>query len=275
MPELPEVETLIRELQDAGLCQISIESVEVYWPGCLENHSSESLREALSGISIACFRRRAKYLIWEFSNGDYLHIHLRMTGRVTIKQKSAPLLPHEHLVIGFSDGRELRFHDTRKFGRIVYTKNLDALEAKLGPEPLDETWNQSQFQAAIKLKSRQLKALLLDQRFIAGLGNIYVDEALWEACLHPLRSSSTLSLDETNRLFDAIRTVLKRGLERGGTTLGRGTNNFYRLDGKRGEHQLVMNVFRRTGEPCPRCGHLIEKIIVAQRSTHYCQHCQH
>ncbi len=273
MPELPEVETLVRELQEAKLVNIPIVKAEVFWLKTLSNLTPEAFAKLLKGSWIVSFRRRAKYLVWELNNGYLIYIHLKMTGRFIFKEASHPRLPHEHVIWGFADGREIRFHDTRKFGRIFVVKG-EEFEKKFGPEPLSNQWSYQEFREALKSKKRQIKPLLLDQQFLAGLGNIYVDEALWEARIHPLKISSGLTELEMQALHQSIPLVLERGLLRGGTTLGRGINNFYRLSGNRGEHQLVLNVFRRTGEPCPRCGTAIERIVVGQRSTHYCPNCQ-
>jgi formamidopyrimidine-DNA glycosylase len=174
------------------------------------------------------------------------------------------------------DGKEeLRFQDTRKFGRITLTSRPETILGKLGPEPLGRSFTVEQFRELLCHRKRAVKPLLLDQTFVAGLGNIYVDEALWKAGIHPLRVSSSLSPKEAADLHRAVRYVLRKGLRNLGTTLGRGQTNFYSLSGRRGRNAEKLFVFRRTGEACPRCGAPIERIKVAQRSTHVCPRCQH
>lgn len=227
----------------------------------------------LKNQRIISIGRRAKFLVLGLSNGYTLLIHLRMSGRLII-HPSRPRGKHEHIILEFDDGLQLSFHDTRKFGRWYLTKKLDQVLGKLGPEPLDPTFTSKQFERMLKAKSRQIKPLLLDQTFIAGLGNIYVDEALWTAKIHPMAISNELTSAECRKLFDGIRAVLLRGLERQGTSLGKGKANFYGIEGRQGKHQDIMNVFRRTGKPCARCGTLIKRIVVGQRSTHICPQCQ-
>lgn len=165
----------------------------------------------------------------------------------------------------------LRFHDTRKFGRWRLTQDPETVLSKLGPEPLEPVRD---FHKRLHAKSRILKPLLLDQTFIAGLGNIYVDEALWEAKIHPQRKSDSLTKSESASLMNAIRKVLKKGIRNLGTSLGHGKANFQLPDGESGRNREALNVFRQTGLPCPRCGTNIERIKVGQRSTHICAVCQ-
>ncbi|MCP4716539.1 MAG: DNA-formamidopyrimidine glycosylase, partial [Deltaproteobacteria bacterium] len=179
-----------------------------------------------------------------------------------------------HVILRFNDQRELRFHDTRKFGRIFLLSNPATVLDKLGPEPLDKAFTLRVFTALLLPRKRLLKPLLLDQNIIAGLGNIYVDEALWEARLHPCRIAASLTPAETKALHRAIPRVLKRGLKNLGTSLGTGKANFYSVAGRSGRNRDQLNVFRRTGEPCLSCSATIKRIIVAQRSTHLCPDCQ-
>ena len=273
MPELPEVETLAQDLRDANLIGKRIDSVAVYWPAsCMM--PVERFITRLSGQTITGIGRRGKFLILSLSRGDHLLIHLRMTGRLLLRLPEEKRSIHEHIVMTLDNNQELRFHDTRKFGRWYLVSNQSEMLQKLGPEPLADTFTVDQFKQKLKKTARQLKPLLLDQNFLAGLGNIYVDEALWEGKLHPQCPANQVSEKQAAQLFQAIRKVLKRGLESRGTTLGKGKSNFYRLDGGQGKHQEKMNVFRRTNQPCLRCGDTIIRIKVSQRSTHICPSCQ-
>ncbi|MBS0272786.1 MAG: DNA-formamidopyrimidine glycosylase [Proteobacteria bacterium] len=274
MPELPEVHTILQDLKQAGLLGCSIQKVLLYWPKTVAQPAASLFCRLLRHKQIIGLDRRGKYLILSLSQGYYLCIHLRMTGRLLLVDQATPEAPHVRLRLELDRGKALDYHDTRKFGRWHLTKNLEEVVGKIGPEPLSPNFTFENFWNRLHPRSRALKPLLLDQTFLAGLGNIYVDEALWQAQLHPLQSAHQLTLEQARHLYQAIRYVLKRGIESQGTTLGTGRSNYYRLDGTRGEHQTLLNIFRRTGEPCPRCGHLIERLVVAQRSTHICPYCQ-
>lgn len=275
MPELPEVQTIVNDLIDAGLTEARIQSVRVSWPRSIASMAPQEFSRKLDSVCIQRIWRRAKYIIFDLdkANGALL-IHLRMSGRLRIVNAKENRDKHEHVCIAFSDGRELRLHDTRKFARLYLCETAKEITATLGPEPMDPAFKLRNFKAMLKGRTRMLKPLLLDQHFIAGLGNIYVDEALWEAGLHPCRKAGTLSHVECKKLFAAIPRVLKRGLRNLGTTLGTGETNFFSVAGRRGDNSSQLRVFRRTGLPCPRCGQAIERIIVSQRSTHICPACQ-
>ncbi len=236
--------------------------------------SVNSFCRRIKGNKISAIWRRGKFLVFDFVNGEYLLIHLRMSGRFHLVSGAPRRQKHEHVIINFDDGRQLRFHDTRKFGRMYLVKKPQKIIGKLGPEPLANTFKTKSFSQQLKLRRRQLKPLLLDQTFIAGLGNIYVDEALWEAGIHPCRIASTLTDSEIKTLHRAIPRVLKRGLKNLGTSLGTGKANFYSIARQKGRNRDELKVFRRTGLPCPRCKATIEKIMVGQRSTHICSRCQ-
>ena len=178
------------------------------------------------------------------------------------------------MLLAFEDGSDLRFHDTRKFGRVYLVADAERILGRLGPEPLDPLFTPRMLFAGLRKRSRLVKPLLLDQSFVAGLGNIYTDEALWEAKIHPRRSSDSLSQKEAEALHAAIRKVLRRGLKNLGTSLGTGKANFYSVGRRRGRNRDELVVFRRTGMPCPRCAVPVQRIIVGQRSTHICPKCQ-
>ncbi len=274
MPELPEVETVVRDLRAHGLEGAVIRSVAVRWPRTVGG-APEAFARALAGRTVARLSRRAKYIVAELDSGCRLLIHLRMTGKLRFAQPGERPGAHDHVVIDLSDGRRLIFNDTRKFGRLrlVPYGAADPLAA-LGPEPLDPSFAFETLRARLRGRQRLLKPLLLDQTVIAGLGNIYVDEALWHARLHPRRCADTLTPAEVRRLHAAIRAVLQRAVDNGGTSLGDGEANFYSVAGRRGRHADELSVFRRDGEPCPRCGAALARLVVGQRGTHICPACQ-
>jgi formamidopyrimidine-DNA glycosylase len=197
-----------------------------------------------------------------------------MTGRFNLCPPETEISKHEQLIFILDNGLELRFHDTRKFGRVYPVADPDQILGMLGPEPLDPNFTFNLFKSRLKTRKRRIKPLLLDQTFIAGLGNIYVDEALWAAKLHPELIAAELSTEQTKRLYDGIRAVLAQGIANNGTTLGLGMPHFASLGKRRGDNREFLQVFRRTGRPCFRCGQAIQRIIVGQRSTHICPNCQ-
>ncbi len=275
MPEMPEVETVMADLRRAGLAGRRIEKVCVTWPRLLSGMEPERFCAQLTGRRFKRLGRRAKFLTFELDDGQWLLVHLRMSGQFRLSTPSAPTDPHEHIRLLLDNGRELRFHDTRKFGRWRLTQNPAQTLNALGPEPLDPKLTAQAFERRIRAHHRRLKPLLLDQTFLAGLGNIYADEALWLARLHPHRASHRLRPAESRRLFRAIRRVLREAISRGGTTLGLGEGHFNRPG--REEHGAYWErrrVYQRAGAPCRRCGAIIRRIIVNQRSTHICPRCQ-
>ena len=274
MPELPEVQTIVNDLNASGIIGIRISGAEVYWSRTIAVPSPKVFCKRLRGRKFAAIRRRGKHLVFETDRASTMLLHLRMSGRLHLVPTSIPRIKHEHVIIKFDDGRQLRFHDTRKFGRIHLTEDPDSILGRLGPEPLEKRFTAKVLTERLGRHSRMLKPLLLDQHFVAGLGNIYVDEALWDAKLHPHRISSSLSSDEIKALRRAIPKVLKRGIKNLGTSLGTGETNFYSVASRRGRNKDELKVFRRTDLPCPRCRTAIRRIIVGQRSTHICPKCQ-
>lgn len=273
MPELPEVETVAEDLRKALLVGLTFNDVKILWNRSIAIPSATDFTKRIKGQKIVKIARRGKYLLLHLSE-DVLLVHLRMTGKLLLKNDKVPHSSYERVIFYLNDGRQLRFEDTRKFGKCYLVSQAADVIGKLGPEPLETNFPDEQWVKALKSKKRLIKPLLLDQSFIAGLGNIYVDEALWEAKIHPKRLSNTLSSHESSALSKAIVNVLNKGISSQGTTLGRGKTNFYRLDGKPGKNASQMHVFRKTGLPCPRCKTLIKRIVVGQRSTHYCPGCQ-
>ncbi|MCP4717138.1 MAG: DNA-formamidopyrimidine glycosylase, partial [Deltaproteobacteria bacterium] len=237
MPELPEVQTVVNDLIAAGLIGAQITGARVFWPRSIAIPAARTFCKQVSGQTITMISRRAKYIIIELAGGKTLLIHLRMSGRLNIAAPDKQRGKHEHIILRFNDQRELRFHDTRKFGRIFLLGNPATVLDKLGPEPLDKAFTLRVFTALLRPRKRLLKPLLLDQNIIAGLGNIYVDEALWEARLHPCRIAASLTPAETKALHRAIPRVLKRGLKNLGTSLGTGKANFYSVAGRSGRNR--------------------------------------
>jgi formamidopyrimidine-DNA glycosylase len=255
MPELPEVQTLVDDLNVAGLVGNTFTAARVFWP------------KTIADLSPAAFCRRIKGKVIK-------SIHLRMSGRLHLIRPRTKRSKHEHVVLSLDRVQQLRFHDTRKFGRMFLVEDAQSVLGQLGIEPLDSSFKARTLAQMLTTRKRLLKPLLLDQAFIAGLGNIYVDEALWKAKIHPLRLSNSLSNTEIKALHRAIPQVLKRGLKNLGTSLGTGKANFHSVARRKGRNQDQLNVFRRTGDPCPRCKAPVERIIVGQRSTHICPNCQ-
>jgi formamidopyrimidine-DNA glycosylase len=274
MPELPEVQTVVNDLKTAGFIGADIANARVYWPKTVGEMEPKRFCREIEGCTIIDIRRRGKYIVLTLSGAKFLLIHLRMSGRVILSGQRQKRAKHEHVILTFADGRQLRFHDTRKFGRMYLLARPDRILGRLGPEPLGRYFTAARFFDLLSSRNRQLKPLLLDQTFVAGLGNIYVDEALWESRIHPLRRSGDLSRDEAQRLHRAIRKVLRLGILNAGTTFSPGSSGFASIQKKRGQNRKELMVFRRTGLPCPRCQTPIRRLIVGQRSTHVCEKCQ-
>jgi formamidopyrimidine-DNA glycosylase len=270
MPELPEVEYVARQLR-AELIGRVIVHAEVLWPRTVAGLAPEELAARVADQRVTAVERRGKYLLLSLSAGDVLLVHRRMSGNLIFLPASADA-PYTRARFVLDDGRQLAFTDPRKFGRLILLAEgeLAAALASLGPEPLDESFTASALGARLAGHVRPIKALLLDQRVVAGLGNIYADEALFRAGIHPLRPGASLRPAELEALRAGIRGALLTGIEHGGTTFGR-HRDVYNEAGRNLEH---VEVYQRTGQPCPRCGQPIARIVVAQRGTHFCPRCQ-
>ena len=268
MPELPEVETIVRELNESHLADKKILDVTVFWNRTIAVPAVDQFLKTIKQQKILKIQRLGKYIVFQLSEG-YLLVHLRMTGKFLFNQPDQ----HERLRLYLDDGRILYYADQRKFGRFSLVKTLDQI-GNVGIDPLTKAFTFDALKTILKGHSRQLKPFLLDQKYISGLGNIYVDEALWEAKLNPKRLSDTLSDKEIQALHIGIPKVLEKGVKNLGTSLGALRSNYFSVSGRRGGNQYGLNVFRRDGEPCPRCGHTIIKLKLAQRGTHICPHCQ-
>ena len=272
MPELPEVETIARKLRP-HLVGKTIREADLRWPRTLAFPSPRKFKEQIKGQEIKEVTRRAKFFILRLTDFSLL-IHLRMSGDLFIKDSKIGPEKHDRLILKLlptpyssQEGpSNLVFNDTRKFGRVWLAADPGDVLGRLGPEPLGKSFTPKWFHAALHSKHRQLKPLLLDQTFLAGLGNIYTDESLNLAKLNPLAASDSITIKQAEALREAIRKVLKEGIRRNGASI----DWVYRG----GEFQNYFRVYDRAGKPCPTCGTNIERIIVGQRSTHYCPSCQ-
>ena len=269
MPELPEVETTVRALRPFITNQTFTE-MRNYWPRHIATPSFDEFQARLHGQEVESVGRRGKYLLFNLDSGDVLIVHLKMTGHLAIVSQETPPDKYAHTVFGLANGQEMRFRDTRKFGRVYLVADAEEIVGKLGPEPLSDAYTAAVMKERINGRWRAIKPLLLDQHFLAGVGNIYADESLFHARIHPKRPCDTLSDDEIGRLYTAVRKVLQEGIDREGATIG----TYRKPDGQRGDMQNALRVFRRTGEPCYDCGTIIERIVLGGRSTHFCPACQ-
>jgi formamidopyrimidine-DNA glycosylase len=234
----------------------------------LPNTSEAELREVLVGRSVESVGRRGKYLLIGFDDDVWLSIHRKMSGNLLLEPPESPRALHTHFVVTFDPALELRFVDPRKFGRVnLFRSSVELnefLAERLGPDSLD--LDDTLLASKLKGRSGRIKSLLLDQAFVAGVGNLYADEALWEARVHPLRAANTLTAEEIQRLALAIKHVLTQGIERRGTSF----SSYLDADGAPGENQEFLNVYGREGQACPRCGTPIRRIVIGQRSAYFC-----
>jgi formamidopyrimidine-DNA glycosylase len=265
MPELPEVETIVRRLR-GSLVGRTFTDVQVGWERMVQVPVAE-LEARLPGQRIEDINRRGKYLVFRLSGGDSLIIHLKMTGDLEVLLASGPRHQHDRIVFGLDNGYQLRFRDPRKFGRVYLTHDSAMVLGRLGPEPLGDLFTEDDFLALFDHRSARIKPLLLNQEFIAGLGNIYADEALFLAGIQPQRRTDTLLEEDKRRLYRAIRQVLSMAIELKGASLA---DEAYRG----GEYQQRFLVYGRGDQPCPRCGSLIRRIRMGLRSAHFCPECQ-
>ncbi len=274
MPELPEVETYVRELEPE-LAGRTVVSAAVTWRKTIAEPSVEQFSNAIVGQKFVSFGRRGKFMLLGLEGGDCLIVHLRMTGKLLVQAPDTPVDKHTHVVLELDDGRQLHYNDARKFGRLWLVHDTEPVLQKLGPEPFSHDFNIGWFAERLAGRKASIKALLLDQSVVAGVGNIYADEALFDAGIHPVRAGGTLEESEIEQLAESVRDVLQRGIDRQGSSLGdSGAQNYVRPGGEAGGFQEEHKVFRRTGKPCFVCDTPIERIVLAQRSTHFCPNCQ-
>jgi formamidopyrimidine-DNA glycosylase len=304
MPELPEVETVARDLE-RWVAGAQITDVEVRWDRTIRHpQPAERFAAELRGAVISQVGRRAKSVLLHLADGRVMTVALRMTGALVVAAPGTPDNRYARVVFRLGDGRELRYRDVRKFGRIGLFEGgslrvrrrsarrgragsgarrraraiaeprtayrIGDVFARHGPEPLSPSFDSRRLADRLRGRSARLKTLLLDQSFIAGVGNIYADEALWLARLNPMRAANTLTPEEVRRLHRSIRRVLRQGI----TYRGASFSDYVGADGEPGENAEQLAVYRRTGAPCLRCGRPIQRLVVGQRSTHFCAHCQ-
>jgi len=274
MPELPEVETVARDLRrhllpDGGGPGPVVTGARVAWPGTLRDGDPPSFERGVAGRRIEAVGRRGKLLILDLDGGAFLTVHLKMTGQLFVVPGGLPRDPYERLALTLDDGREIRFRDVRKFGRVgLYEADDDPFD-RIGPEPLDPRFTLRVFRGRIRKRRARLKPLLVDQAFLAGVGNIYADEALWRSKLHPLRSAATLRPHDERELYRNVISILAEAVERRGSSI----DDYTAPDGD-GEMQERLDVYQRTGQPCPRCTRPIRRIVIGIRATHFCSFCQ-
>jgi formamidopyrimidine-DNA glycosylase len=271
MPELPEVETIVRTLRP-HLIGKKIRSLKVITPKILRGPWPSSGRK-IKQATIINIKRKGKMILILLNTGASLAIHLKMTGQLLLQPSRTPLDKHTHFILDFAFfGNQLRYRDVRKFGFLAFSSRTAPTEIPwlkdLGPDPFEIT--AAQFAGILRQKKRALKPLLLDQTVISGLGNIYVDESLHLAGIHPLTKASTLSPKKAKELHRTIRQVLRQAIRSKGSTL----RDFRKPDGKAGSYQLLHRVYGREEKPCLQCGSAIKKIRVGSRGTHFCPSCQ-
>ncbi len=274
MPELAEVETVARGLRP--LAGRRILAVRFGKTDFIDH--PERIESLLPGSRLVEVRRHGKMLLFEFEPAApatvpsplWLIVHLGMTGQLVLHEAAARATPHTHVWFSLDDGRELRYTDIRRFGhiRIASPEELATLVAPLGADPLELT--EADFRRRLGTRHARVKALLLDQHVLRGLGNIYADESLWRARLHPMRQGSDLSEEELGRLWRAIRAIVREAIRLGGTSI----SDYVDALGRQGSYQKRLRVYRRNGRRCPRCRATIERLIVAGRGTHFCPRCQ-
>jgi formamidopyrimidine-DNA glycosylase len=295
MPELPEVETVARDLQ-RWVAGATIRDATVLWDRTIRHpQPPDRFVAEIRGAGIRRVGRRAKTVLLSLTDGRVLSVALRMTGALIVAPPGAPADPYARVVFELDDGRQLRYRDVRKFGRIGLWPGgglrsvgagrgsrsrrvaedgrryrIGELFSGHGPEPLSRGFTARRLAERLAGRSARLKTLLLDQSFIAGVGNIYADEALWRARLHPLRPADSLDERDVRRLHRAIRQVLREGIANRGASF----SDYVGADGEPGANAERLAVYRRTDEPCYRCGTPIQRIVVGQRSTHFCPRCQ-
>ncbi len=269
MPELPEVETIKNELSPHVVGH-QITGVTLFWDRMVRQPSLQEFCSRLVGQRITGLSRRGKYLIFGLSSGEWLVIHLKMSGSLLIKPASAEADKFIRAIIHLDGGISIHFRDPRKFGALWLIADKNTVTGKLGPEPLEARFTPQRLQNSLNKRTAPIKALLCDQGFIAGIGNMYADEALFAAWIHPLRAGGSLSPDEVKRLSRAIKEVLKSAIGNKGAS----TNTYIRPGGELGTAHFQFRVAHRGGKPCPICGTPIERIVVRNRGTCFCPRCQ-
>jgi formamidopyrimidine-DNA glycosylase len=262
VPELPEVETVVRSI--APLVGRRIVSAEFRCLRVLRGGNPDVMAARIVGRKIAGVKRYGKFIVMSLGGGGYLMVHLGMTGRLLL---GGPSGKHTHAVLTLDRG-VLLYDDSRQFGCIELSEDFPRRVARLGPEPLEVAFDD--FAAALKRRKTRIKALLLNQTFVRGMGNIYADEALFRAGIHPLATASRIRADRARKLYDAMIAVLTEAIAAGGSSI----SDYVDAEGRKGFFQLSHRVYQRTGEPCLTCNTPIRRVLVTQRSSHFCPKCQ-
>jgi formamidopyrimidine-DNA glycosylase len=276
MPELPEVETVRRALE-RHLPGATLAGVELRVDRLRKPLVSEQLQSVCVGRTVKALRRRAKYLLVDFDDGGGMVLHLGMTGSLRVDAKALPPEPHDRVCWSLADGRMWRFNDPRRFGTVEAYADLAAVEpglfAHLGPEPLGDDFTGAYLHEMLSGRTASVKSLIMDQRVVVGVGNIYASESLYRAGILPSRKGGRVGKARCEQLVTEIKGVLAEAIEQGGTTI----SDFRAPDGNEGKFSLHLDVYGRDGEPCHRCGdaHAIRRKVLAGRSTFYCTNCQH
>jgi formamidopyrimidine-DNA glycosylase len=273
MPELPEVETVRRSLEPHIRGRRIIAAHTGDYRRCVATPDPDAFCSRISNNRITALGRRGKYILMHLSSGDVVTIHLRMTGELSVSPGSEPARQHLHIWLDLDDGQQIRYHDVRKFGRwaLLSPEQFELFSSSLGPEPLSPEFDTQTLQTMLSSRKRTIKPLLLDQSFIVGVGNIYADEALFRAGIHPRRHSHELAPTEIDRLHAELRSVLLSALEHRGTTL----RNYRDANGEPGDNLSQLQIYSlQAGDPCPRCTTPIIREVIGQRGTRYCPHCQ-
>jgi formamidopyrimidine-DNA glycosylase len=270
MPELPEVET-IRQYLSSEMVGRRVQKVSHVDPRMIKLGEADvpTLIRRLEARELRSVDRRGKFLLLGWDKPGYLVVHLGMSGRLTLQSAQDPIRRHTHLVLAFDD-RELRLCDPRRFGRIGWVDQRSVLDAHLGVEPLSARFTSRYLAERLKGRSAPIKTLLLDQRVVAGLGNIYVDEALFLSGIHPTSAGQSLDEAACQRLCRSIRSVLRQSLKHRGTSF----SDYVDALGQPGHNQSYLQVYGRGGQPCPRCRHAIATVVLQGRTSHYCPQCQ-
>jgi formamidopyrimidine-DNA glycosylase len=273
MPELPEVETVRRSLEE-HLVGLSIKNITINHPGVIATPEISAFRNNLLEQTFLHVGRRGKYLIFDVTPHWKMVLHLRMTGRLVYSDAGMMLLKHTHVIFDLDNGKELRFTDPRRFGRIWLVKNEDISQLSglntLGPEPLEKEFSPEIFRAQLQGRKTRIKPLLLDQRFVAGIGNIYADEILFRSGIHPERRADSLSDEEIKLLFQTIIDILQEAVVHRGTSFSDYVDGL----GEKGTHQNFVQVYQRVGQQCFRCAAVIERMKIGSRSAYHCPRCQ-
>ena len=268
MPELPEVETVTNEIRPYVLGR-KIEDVEVFWSGTVRGHSADDFIARLRGQCVTGVFRRGKYIVWQLSGGEKLLTHLKMTGALIAARPDSEAPPYNRVQITLDDGTKIYFRDPRKFGRMKLISDNAILDG-IGPEPLEPEFTVEVFESILRKRKSPIKPTLLDQTLIAGIGNMYADEALFEAKIHPLRPADSLTPPEYESLHHAIRQILTGAIASKGASI----SNYVRPGGELGQAHFSFKVAHKRGENCSRCGTPLGRIVVRGRGTYLCHECQ-